>query len=170
MDSKLYVRPPLTRTPIRIRVFVSDPRYNGSRQTNPRTEVARSPEGPLAASYEQRTFTTRWSDLLACKDWLAGVGCGDVCPVAKSVTSFLKSVRLLSAFVQKRRSKHQRLNRRFQNLQTLWEGLQTSGRGLQTLAVTDFRTFGAARRPCQTPLRQAVREEGNGTCHDCGQN
>lgn len=41
--------------------------------------VARSPEGSLAASYEQRSFSTRWSDLVECRDWLAGVGCVDVC-------------------------------------------------------------------------------------------
>ena len=40
---------------------------------------ARSPEGSLAATYEQRSFSTRWSDLIECRDWLAGGGCADVC-------------------------------------------------------------------------------------------
>lgn len=41
--------------------------------------VARSPEGSLAATYEQRTFTTSWSDLAECRDWLSECGCEDVC-------------------------------------------------------------------------------------------
>lgn len=41
--------------------------------------VARSRDGSLAATYEQRSFSTRWSDLLECRDWLAGAGCEDVC-------------------------------------------------------------------------------------------
>lgn len=41
--------------------------------------VARSRDGSLAATYEQRSFSTKWSDLLACRDWLAAAGCADVC-------------------------------------------------------------------------------------------
>ena len=41
--------------------------------------IARSPEGSLAATYEQRSFSTRWSDLVECREWLREAGCGDVC-------------------------------------------------------------------------------------------
>ena len=41
--------------------------------------IARSAEGTLAAEYEQRSFSTRWADLVDCRTWLGDSGCADVC-------------------------------------------------------------------------------------------
>ena len=41
--------------------------------------VATSRDGTLAADYLQRSFSTRYADLLECRDWLAECGCTDVC-------------------------------------------------------------------------------------------
>ena len=41
--------------------------------------IARSAEGTLAAEYEQRSFSTRWGDLVDCRTWLGDSGCVDVC-------------------------------------------------------------------------------------------
>lgn len=41
--------------------------------------IAKSQEGSMAATYVQRSFSTKWSDLRECRDWLAEEGCEDVC-------------------------------------------------------------------------------------------